>query len=42
MEHFIVLVTEVINIRLKDQPLIIVITATAYGTANGHSQVDKM
>lgn len=26
----------------KDQPLVVVITATAYGTAYGHSQVDKM
>ncbi len=26
----------------KDQPLVIVITATAYGTAYAHSQVDKM
>ncbi len=26
----------------KDQPLVVVITATAYGTAYGHTQVDKM
>lgn len=26
----------------KDQPLVVVITATAYGTPYGHSQVDKM
>lgn len=26
----------------KDQPLVVVITATAYGTAYGHIQVDKM
>ena len=26
----------------KDQPLVIVVTATAYGTSYAHPQVDKM
>lgn len=26
----------------KDQPLVVVVTATAYGTPYGHAQVDKM
>jgi len=26
----------------KDQPLVVVVTATAYGAAYGHPQVDKM
>jgi hypothetical protein len=26
----------------RDQPLVVVITATAYGAMYGHSQVDKM
>ena len=43
MKHFIVQETAVIKyMYFTDQPLVVVITATAYGATYAHSQNDKM